>query len=319
MAGDPRAASPDDADHADEAARQLLYEVFPIEKFRDAAYLRWFYRESPLGPAFHSTRSEGGHALAHVGGPRQRYHRRGQELPAMIPLNLAVSERARGRGMMVDVNQACIDAALTEYSDGLLVSVPNASSTPGYVRRLGCRLLGPLPVRVLPPIWPARERVESASISAEYLESRVFEDLLASLDFNPGAEWSQQWSPELLRWRLRAPHTHYALHASARLVLISTAVRQGGVPVCVILKGFTRHGTPRARGNAVAAAACRFHGAPAAIYAGYSDVLRLHGVPLPSRLKPAPLNLIVRSLRPGFLDERTFTMQRFEFLDFDAF
>jgi Polysaccharide deacetylase len=124
------------AEYSDEAVRQLLYEVFPIDKFRDGAYLRWFYRESPLGQAFQITRTEGGRALAHVAGQRQRYHRHGEQLPAMIPLHLAVSEVARGRGLMVDINRACIDTALAEYGDGLLVSVPNALSTPGYVRRL---------------------------------------------------------------------------------------------------------------------------------------------------------------------------------------
>ena len=66
-------------------------------------------------------------------------------------------------------------------------------------------------------------------------------------------------------------------------------------------------------------AACRFYRAPAAIYAGYSDLVRFHGVRLPERLKPAPLNLCVRSFRPGVIDETQFVMQRFELLDLDAF
>jgi hypothetical protein len=102
-------------------------------------------------------------------------------------------------------------------------------------------------------------------------------------------------------------------------VLISTSERHAGVPVCAILKSFVRGAGTGLSGNAVAAAACRFHRAPAAIYAGYSELVRFTGVRLPERLKPSPLNLCVRSFRPGVIDETKFVMQRFELLDLDAF
>src|SRR5688572_18136175 len=81
----------------DEAVRELLYDTFAIPKFSDSAYLRWLYVDNPLGPAFQVTRREGARVLAHIGGHRQRYHRHGQELPAVETVNLAVSEHARGR------------------------------------------------------------------------------------------------------------------------------------------------------------------------------------------------------------------------------
>jgi hypothetical protein len=303
----------------DEAIRELLHDTFAIPKFSDSAYLRWLYFANPLGPAFQVTRREGGRVLAHIGGHRQRYHRRGQELPAVETVNLAVAADARGRGLMVSVNRACLQAAFDACGDGILVTAPNASSTHGYVKSLGCHLLGPLPVRVLPPLWLARASVHSVAVNPEYLASRAFDDLFASLDYSPAEGFSQRWSAEQLRFRLANPQARYAVHIGQRVVLISTSERRAGVPVCVILKSFVRGAGAALSGNAVAAAACRFYRAPAAIYAGYSDLVRFAGVRLPERLKPSPLNLCVRSFRPGAIDETKFVMQRFELLDLDAF
>ncbi len=318
-AGNAHDAPADGAQPVEEAVRRLLYDAFPIAKFSDDAYLRWLYYENPLGPAFQATRRDGALVLAHIGGSRQRYHRRGAELPAVETVNLAVAEAARGRGLSIEVNRACLQAAYEACGDGVRVTAPKASSTHGYMKSLGCHLLGPLPVRVLPPFWPRGEAVDSALVNAAYLASRSFEEVFDGLDYTPGDGFSQRWSREQLRWRLANPHARYGVHVGERVVLISTSVRQAGLPVCVILKSFVRGTGKGLPGNTVAAAACRFHRAPAAIYAGYSDLVRFHGVRLPERLKPSPLNLCVRSFRPGVIDETQFVMQRFELLDLDAF
>lgn len=304
---------------SEEQTRQILFEVFPIERFRDGRYLRWFYRENPVGAAIEINRYDASRPIAHIGGIPQRYHTKGRSIAGVFPLNIAVSSSARGRGLMSEISQACFAASVERFGDGVLVGVPNASSTPGYTGRLGFRLVRPLPVAVLTPLWPSLTRVRSVSVTPEYLQSRAFDDLVSSIDFSPGEGWSHEWSPELLAWRLRAPHARYALHASSDVVIVTTAVRHAGVPVCVVVKTFRRLGSRKEFANEVVARACRFHRAPAAIYAGFSNVVRLVGVPLPNRFKPAPLNLIVRSLRPGFLNEQEFEFDRFEFFDFDPF
>lgn len=302
-----------------EEIRQILYEVFPIERFRDLRYLRWFYRQNPEGAAIEINRYDNARPIAHIGGIPQRYHRLGATVPGVFPLNIAVSQSARGRGLMTEISQGCFDAAVERFQDGILVGMPNASSTPGYTGRLGFRLIRPLPVHVLPALWPSLGRIQSIWVDEKYLQSAAFAELGSSIDFSPGPAWSHQWTPELLRWRLSAPHARYAIHASSQVVLVTTAVRHARIPVCVIVKTFARLGADSLSGNAVAAAACRFHRAPAAIYAGFSNAVQLRGAPLPDRFKPAPLNLIVRSLRPGFVDEASFEFERFEFFDFDPF
>ena len=46
------------------------------------------------------------------------------------------------------------------------------------------------------------------------------------------------------------------------------------------------------------AAACRFHRAPYAVYAGFNARVRVRGIQPPRRLQPSPLHLILRSLSP---------------------
>ena len=62
--------------------------------------------------------------------------------------------------------------------------------------------------------------------------------------------------------------------------------------------------------------ACRFHRTPASSYAGFNT--RLRGAPLPARLRPAPLNLILRSLETDGVGQADIAIGTYAFLDFDA-
>ena len=297
----------------------LLHEVFGADRFRDDRYLTWFYRENPVGPAVEIDRFLDGRLVGHTGGIVQEYHSSHGALPGVFPLNLAVHAAARGRGLMTEMNEACFDEGGRRHGYGVLVGMPNAASTPGYTGRLGFRLVTPLPVHVCPPVWPGSRAVESRAADAAYLQGRAFDELVRTLDLAPTRNWAQRWTPELLRWRLASPATRYAVHAGARCVIVTCAVRHAGIPVTVVVKTFRRAATDRVAANAVIAAACRFHRTPGAIYAGFSASCRVIGVPLPDRLKPAPLNMIVRSSRPGVLDADAFVFDGFELFDFDAF
>ncbi len=87
----------------------------------------------------------------------------------------------------------------------------------------------------------------------------------------------------------------------------------------VVLKVFGRRGgsTP-VTADAMVGAACRFHRAPYAVYAGFNRRVRVRGVQPPRRLQPSPLHLILRSLSPA-VDQDTFGVDTFEFLDMDAY
>jgi hypothetical protein len=91
------------------------------------------------------------------------------------------------------------------------------------------------------------------------------------------------------------------------------------VPVCVVLKLLPRAGAAdRIEAGPVIAAACRHHGAPGAVYAGFNARVRVRGVRLPLRLRPVPLNLLYKSLSDD-VPQETFELDTYEFLDMDAY
>jgi hypothetical protein len=303
-----------------DATARLLRSVFPIDRFADTRYLEWFYRRSPVGSAVEIDRSEDGERIGHTAGIPQQYQSRTGRRMSVFPLNVAVAPKGRGRGLMTEMNEACFDEAERRYGTEMIVAMPNAASTRGYTGRLRMRLVGPLPVVLCPPLWPSLARVESAAVTDAYPASPELRALAATIDFSPGPAWSHRWTPELLAWRLAAPGARYFVHASDDAVLVTTVERRGAVPIAVVVKTFRRgEGRGQVALNGAIAAVCRFHRAPVALYAGFSAATRVAGVPLPDRLKPAPLNLCVRTARGTPEDDARLELDTFELFDFDAF
>lgn len=301
-----------------ETAR-FLHEIFPIPRFADDRYLRWWYRENPVGAAVEADLVENGACSGHFAGIPQRLHSTRMTLPAVLLVDVSIAASQRGRGLMAVVHDLCAEEAARRYPDGVIIGVANGPATPTYRKYLQYRILRPLPAFVCPPVWPDLGRYESARADAAYCASRELEDLVRSLDLSPTAGFSQEWSLELLRFRLASPGASYTLHVGDDVVIVTTKVKQSGVPVVVVLKTFRRRAGTRPIANGAIAAACRFHRAPVAVYAGVSAACRVVGMPLPERLKPAPLNFIVRGVRPGSFDVTSFQLDTYEFLDFDAY
>jgi hypothetical protein len=89
------------------------------------------------------------------------------------------------------------------------------------------------------------------------------------------------------------------------------------VRAAVILKLLVR-GDASVKAEPVIAAACRFHRAPYAVYAGFNARVKVRGIQPPRKLQPSPLHLILRSLSPA-VDQDPLAVDTFEFLDMDAY
>lgn len=296
----------------------ILRETFGVSHFEDEAYLRWFYDENPVGRALEEHFDEDGRRLAHLAGIPQEYHCRERRLSAVFPLHIAVDPSLRGRGMMSNLSRRCFEASRAWNGTVAFVGMPNDNSTPGYTGRLGFRLVRPLPARIGLPGAPSFG-VRRYTVDSAFLESATFEEIAGEIDFEPGSAWSQRWTPERLRWRLGAPGASYGLHVGAAAIAVSAGIRQRGIPVAVLLKLYPRRERAPAGGAALVSSACLLHRAPLSIYAGWNDRVRLPGLVLPERFKPAPLNLIFRSLDAAVIDQDEMDFDTFEFLDFDAY
>ncbi len=300
----------------DDATARMLGSVFPGTRLGDVDYLHWLYRTSPAGDVVESNLDDdegrAGHyavvpcALADGRGP----------IRGALSLNTAVEERARGGGVFTRLARATY-AAARERGIEMVVGVSNANSTHGMVHSLGFTLLGPLPVTVMLPM-PGRgglalHQQSAASLAGDGSLAQLLKVVGAGTD-----GLTRCWTPETLAWRLASPGAPYVVHRGDGLIVVSTTEQRGPLRVAVILALLADHVLDRRAIGAVVRATCRAHRAPAALHAGITPH-PLRGVPLPVRLRPSPLNLIVLRLDDDNSPGSTTPVGRFEFLDFDAY
>lgn len=313
------AALGSEAIHDRELDTALLDAELPDDRFRDPTYLHWLYDRNPFGPAYQDHVDDDGVRVAHYGLVPQRYRSPVGTSPFVFSLNAVTRSGGQRKGYFSGLCRLLWDRARDDGVE-VIIGVTNSKSLKPVVR-LGWRCIGPLPVRVVPRPLGRPRGWESHSVDAGLLRSAAFGELATGLDESPVESWTNSWTAEYLRWRLASPNGghRYAIHADDRLVAISTVHPVGPVPVAVVLKLLPRHGAfgPMPAHEAIAEI-CRFHGAPAAVYAGWNRHVDVRGVPLPERLKPVPLNLMVHSLTPA-VPQATFTLDTYEFLDADAY
>jgi GNAT superfamily N-acetyltransferase len=296
---------------------ELLDAELPERRYVDASYLRWLYDDDPLGPAFFANADEDGQRMAHYAVVPQRYRNASTAARFVFSLHAVTRSTAQRKGYFSTLGEEIYEQARQWGALGV-IGVSNDNSTPPVVKRLNFRLLGPLPVRVAFPVGGDSE-FESRLVTPDVLTGRWFSTAVDELAAVPARAWTNVWDGDFLRWRLSAPNCGpFAVHIGPSVVAVSTAAEVKGVPVAVLLKLVARHGRSGVSGAPAVAAACRFHGARLAVYAGFNRHVRVRGVQPPRRLQPSPLNLIYRSLSDEAPKE-TFALDTFEFLDMDAY
>ena len=296
---------------------ELLARELPAARYVDEAYLRWLYDENPYGPAIQRAVDDDGLRVAHYALIPQRYRGPQGVVPAAFSLHAVVRSGTQRKGYFQKLGTE-IYAEAAETGWQLTTGVCNDKSIGAVVKYMGWKTPGPLPVKVCAPHF-GRHGVTSHRIDDAFLAGDHFVELTTGLDDLPVDHYVNSYTTEYLRWRLACPSTSYAIHADDDLVAITTHDTRLGIRAAVILKLFRRTAGPDTiRADAVIGAACRFHRAPYAVYAGFNHHVAVRGVQPPRRLQPSPLHLILRSLSPA-VDQDTLTLDTFEFLDMDAY
>jgi hypothetical protein len=293
----------------------LLAEVFPGAYISQPEYLKWLYEQSPFGQVIETNLDDGRGRAGHYALVPIVLTRDGVEHSGALSLNTAVHERARGGGTFVRLaSEAFVEARLRAVE--LVVGVANASSTPGFLRRLEFSLVTPLPASVLLSTPGSREGIYSGWADATAFARGGLAGGVEPLLAPPTVGEARGWTSETLRWRLSRPGARYALHRNEQLLAVSCEDRRHGIRVAVLLKVFAAASVQPRTQRALIRAACRFHRAPVALHVGLNDLVAFRGIALPERLRESPLNLIYRSLEDP---KRRASIVRFEFLDFDAY
>ncbi len=307
--------SPPDRTRDNQRNTGLLAAELPDARYVDEAYLRWLYDENPYGPAIQRAVDEDDVRVAHYTLIPQRYRGRNGVVPAAFSLHAVTRSGTQRKGYFQKLGAEIYDeagAAGWQFSSG----VCNDKSIGAVTKYMGWKTPGPLPVKLCVPTHTGGG-VDSQHVDAALLQSDRFAELTAGLDDYPVDHWTNSYTPEYLRWRLACPSTTYALHTTDDLVAVSSTDTRFGVRAAVILKLLRRSEQP-VHADRVIAAACRFHRAPYAVYAGFNARVKVRGIQPPRKLQPSPLHLILRSLSPA-VDQGTLTLDTFEFLDMDAY
>jgi hypothetical protein len=263
----------------------LLERVFPRER-PWAPDVQWQYLGNPAGRArYVNAYAESGALIAHYAvAPTPPL----AEPPVAFrgtyfSLNTAVDPTAQVPGLMVATSRALFRELQAE-GPTIILGVANEKSFQGFVRVLGFRSLGKLTLSFHPPGTLPK----------------------------PSASRALAHDPGHLAWRVNRPGIR--AYADPTHGSVTARLRHLGVPLDAVLStGLPREsvrglGLPR-----VAAWVPR-------LYAGFGG--NLHGgIPVPDRLRPSPLEYIVRVLGDAGLTEtvsRHLSTRRFEFLDFDV-
>ena len=299
------------------ANTELLDAELPDKRFVDERYLTWLYDENPIGEAYHDgIDDDDGVRVGHYALIPQQYRNADGPAPFVFSLNAVSRSGSQRKGHFGEIGRRIWGRA---GDDGvrMVIGVTNAKST-GAVKKNGWRVVGPIPVKMLlltgRPVAP----VAHHRATPELLDSPEFAALASDLDRSPAWHWTNRWTADYLAWRLAAPTADYTVHVGPEIVAISTRTEMFGIPVAVVLKLLPRGGRfgplpSRDLVNAI----CTYHRAPCAVYAGHNRHVPVRGIRLPERFKPVPLNLVI--LGVGDLDQLTFQLDTFEFLDMDAY
>ena len=309
------ATDPSDRARDNERNSALLAAELPAARYVDDAYLRWLYDENPYGPAIQRSVDDDGVRVAHYALVPQRYRGSRGIVPAAFSLHAVVRSGSQRRGYFQELGAEIYEeasAAGWRFSTG----VCNDKSIGAVTKYMGWKTPGPLPVKLCVPTRTGRG-VTSLGVDADLLASTGFADLTGDLDAFPVEHWTNSYTTEYLRWRLACPSTRFAIHRDEDLVAVSTTDTRFGVRAAVLLK-LLRIGDRPTSTDAMIGAACRFHRAPYAVYAGFNSRVRVRGVQPPRRLQPSPLHLILRSLARE-IDQHALDVDTFEFLDMDAY
>lgn len=308
----PTVAREDEVDYAETA--RVATEAFATPgKVFSANRMRWLYnncfsRGTTVVAVHAAGRKVGQIALIH-----QLVDAAGVMEQAVLLSDLFVLKPFRSRQMLSDLFGQVLDIS-RHHGTRFILGMPNARAQPINVRYLDMAPYLKLDVRVgtASPLAPVAD-IETARFG-EGDPSRLI-DLLSRYELSPHN--AVVWDPARLYSRHTGNDFDYALHANARLLLISSHRVWRGLPytlICGLFPGRDASPTGADVRHAVRAA-CRTHRRAVFVYAGRDTIApALPGRPVPDAIRPSPMTLDLRDLQPG---GAPLHLARYQLTDFD--
>ena len=271
---------------------RVLSSVFAGFTHLTPGYLAWSYCENPVGSAVGRNAWDGERLAAHYVTLPLRARLFGAEARGVLSLHTATDPAYQGQGLFTRLAEATYaDAAAAGYD--FVVGVANASSTPGFVRKLGFQLVSPLDVRI---------GLGSPPPPSAAAQGPCFERL---------------WDENELEWRFGCPARAYRRTAGAGGFTVYAPTGRFGIWVELVSLPAEECIAQSALGKLPRLGVQN----PVRLWMGLDGSREWFGrpwLPLPEFARPSPLNLIYRDLRePGRTLDPAHV--RFSAIDFDAY
>ena len=264
------------------AMSTLLLGVFPRARQLTPAYLRWLYRENPDGEALGLNAFHGGRLVGHCAGVPLVATIDGEARRGIILVNAAVDRDHRRKNITRRTTDPMFEQAAAAGYD-FAISTGNRYSTLPLLTRF--EMVGRLDARI--GVGSPR-RTEPA----------------------PAPSFERDWSGAALRWRLANPEGRYSVRHRAGTLSVIAATGTPGIGA-VLFDGPDRW-VPDESGPSPA---------PLRVWLGLDPAMRWSRsafLPIPSRLRPSPLNLLYKALSgQGYLPDPSRIV--FRALDFDPY
>jgi len=272
-------------------------------------YERGFGQDSRLVGAFDGDKKVGQIVLLH-----QKLCLDGQPVIATQLIDLFVLQAYRSptllRQLYKEVERLC-----KANNIRIVLTLPNAKSAPLNERLMKLRPFLQLPLRMGVSLWWFGTSHLSYSGRLDTLPASEAINLLSGFA-TPPTENGVRWDALSLSGRIADPTCDYAVHATANLLLVSSARKTLGAGYVLLCGFFARTQTAVASRevNALIRAACRYWKKPLFVYAGINNSLpRPPGFALPGRLRRP----ILLQLRDFESEPAALTFDRFQLIDSD--
>ena len=260
----------------------LLRLVFPKARHLTPRYLEWHYGLNPDGRAIGCNAFAGGELVGHMASIVFPCRVEGEKRRGMYMVNGAVHPAHRGRRLQSRISDSMFEQA-RRLGYTLCLATGNKWSTGPLLTRF--EMVRPLDARL--GLGLPRRRLP---------------------EFQPSFE--RLWSEEALRWRMANPEGRYS------------AVRQSGEASILSSSGIAGIGAILYQGLGLEALPDRRPApGPLRLWLGLDPRIDWRGsafLPIPMRLRPSPLNLVVKDLTgEGFVPDADRVV--FRGVDFDAY
>lgn len=266
----------------------LFEKAFPKNARFTVAYLDWLYNANPDGLAIGFNAWAGDTLVAHYVCIPACVQIHGTVVRAMLSLNTATHPAHQGKGLFTRLANATYDAAAAMGIEAVY-GIANANSTPGFVQKLGFKLIKPLDAQIG---WG------TLGVDWNSVMSRTI--------------FSRQWNNANLSWRMANPKNTVYMHRRPDCAQFFAKAKGWALPA---------YAECRSDLPDMPSQMLRLSNAAPHLYLGLlPDGTRRSStyVNVPDVLRPSPLNFIYRSLS-GSVQTLEGDGISLSFLDFDAY